>query len=182
MKKDLLNIGVAVIAVALTASAVTMMFLAGSVRLEVDRLAAANSDATQWSLAQTEVDVLALQIALADAVAQGDASALADVRRKFDILYSRVMTATNARQFAELRLEQGAEEALETLRGFLERRVSDFDGPDPALRSVLPEIQDDVEGLREVARSYSLLGVGFFAPSRTKDAKRSLCCWRASAC
>ncbi len=161
--KDLSNIAMLVIAVAVIASVITVVFLANSVRNEVDRLASANSDATQWSLAQTEVDLLALQVALSDAVSDNEGSTLADARRRFDIFYSRVITISESSQFAELRSEHGVDDALDALLGFLDRRVEEFDAPDPVLKAALPEIEQDLETLRDAARAYSLFGVGFFA-------------------
>jgi len=49
----------AVITLAVMGSVITTFLLADSVRQEIDRLAAPNSDTMQWSLAQTEVDPLA---------------------------------------------------------------------------------------------------------------------------
>lgn len=161
--KGLSNIVMAAIAVTVTVSVITVIFLADNVRNKVDRLASANSDATQWSLAQMEVDLLALQVALSAAVSDNEDDTLADARRRFDIFYSRVMTISESSQFAELRSEPGADDALDALLGFLDRRVVEFDAPDVTLRAALPEIEQDVKTLRDAARAYSLFGVGFFA-------------------
>jgi hypothetical protein len=57
--KGLSRLYMAVITLAVMGSVITTFLLADSVRQEIDRLAAPNSDTMQWSLAQTEVDPLA---------------------------------------------------------------------------------------------------------------------------
>lgn len=47
--------------------AIAITFLATSVKREVNALAVANSDITQWTLVQTEVELLALLVAAHDA-------------------------------------------------------------------------------------------------------------------
>ncbi len=160
--KGLSRLTMAVIAVAVTVSVITIFFLAGSVRQEIDMLAAANSDTTQWSLAQTEVDLLALQVAVY-AVAASEEDTLADARQRYDIFYSRIKTISESRQFANLRSQEGADQALDGLVGFLDRWVVNFDSSDAALRAALPEIEEDLKELRGAVRAFSLQGVRLFA-------------------
>jgi len=168
--KGLSRLYVAVIALAVTVSVITILFLAGNVRQKIDSLAGANSDAMQWSLAQTEVDLLALQAAVY-AAATSEENTLTEVRRRFDIFHSRVVTISESRQFADLRSEKDAGEGLDALVGFLDRRVADFDAPDAALQASLPDISNDLKDLRDAARAFSLLGVVLFAS--TADERRT---------
>ena len=168
--KGLSRLYVAVIALAVTVSVITILFLAGNVRQKIDSLAGPNSDAMQWSLAQTEVDLLALQAAVY-AAATSEENTLTEVRRRFDIFHSRVMTISESRQFADLRSEKDAGEGLDALVGFLDRRVADFDAPDAALQASLPNISNDLKDLRDAARAFSLLGVVLFAS--TADERRT---------
>lgn len=156
------TLGVAVILVAVGVCAVTIFFLASNVRQEIDALASANSDTTQWSLAQTEVDLLALQVAV-HAAANAEERNLSEVRRRFDIFYSRVRTLAESRQFSELRFRPEAQADLKTLTDFLDSNVATFDSADPALLSALPGIETEMEDLRSQVRAFSLLGVSLFA-------------------
>ena len=61
------------------------------VRDRIDVLATANSDSTQWSLAQSDVEILALLAAIAEARLAPDAP-LSQVRTRFDVFYSRART------------------------------------------------------------------------------------------
>ncbi|HLQ19054.1 MAG TPA: PAS domain S-box protein, partial [Tabrizicola sp.] len=137
-------------------------FLATNVQREVDELAVANSDATQWTLVQTEVELLALMVAVQDAehAAMPD---WAEVRRRYDVLYSRVRLIGESRQFADLRANPEAAGQIAALNGFLERTTAAIDGPDAGLAARLPALLDDLGELRATVRSFSLLGVRFYA-------------------
>jgi PAS domain S-box-containing protein len=140
-------------------------FLANTVQREVEALAVANSDTTQWSLVQSEVELLALQVAIHDAEHQSVPN-LAEVRRRFDIVYSRIRLIAESNQFANLRNSPEAAESLALLNAFLDRHTPSIDGPDDAL----PDLSRDVEALRATGRDFSLLGVRFYAAD--SDAKR----------
>lgn len=153
----------AVICVVLV-SVVTVFFLSESVRREIDALASANSDTTQWSLAQAEVDLLYLRLAAQQATPDNPAS-LNDVRRRFDIFYSRVRTLTDSRQLQAVRNASEAADSLEQITGFLARYVPVIDGDDAGLAARLPDMQDDMAQLKGPVRDFSLLGVRLFASS-----------------
>lgn len=69
-----------------------IVFLATTVMRELKALEVLSADITQWSMVQTEVETLRLQVAVEAAIAAGDTADLAVVRRWFDVLYSRVST------------------------------------------------------------------------------------------
>ena len=147
----------------------TISFLADTVRSEVDALAVANSDTTQWSLVQTEVEVLALQVAVQDArhMAVPD---LQEIRRRFDILYSRIRLIDESQQFAGLRQNPQAVATFSDLEDFIQRQTPVIDGPDDQLVASLPALAQDLAALRVAVRDYSLLGVRFYADD--SDRKR----------
>ncbi len=147
----------------------SITFLANTVQREVEALAVANSDTTQWSLVQSEVELLALQVAIHDAEHQLVPN-LAEVRRRFDIVYSRIRLIAESNQFANLRNSPEAAESLALLSAFLDRHTPSIDGPDDALVAHLPDLSRDVEALRATGRDFSLLGVRFYAAD--SDAKR----------
>ncbi|MFO1201468.1 MAG: ATP-binding protein [Tabrizicola sp.] len=157
----------ALVGIVLCVLAIT--FLANNVQREVDALAVANSDTTQWSLVQTEVELLALQVAIHEAehVPNPD---LTQIRRRYDILFSRIHLIGESKQFADLRKNPEAAESLTVLNAFLDRHTAFIDGPDDALVAHLPVLTRDVEALRTTGRDFSLLGVRFYAAD--SDAKR----------
>ena len=66
------------------ASAVGVWRVGFEARTEIDRLAVANSESSQWALSQAEVEVLKFRTALVDAYAIDGTAGLDDVRRRFD--------------------------------------------------------------------------------------------------
>jgi PAS domain S-box-containing protein len=141
--------------------------------LEVDRkisvLATANSDSTQWSLAQAEVEFLALETALLIAADEPEAP-LADVRRRFDVFYSRIATISKSPVYAPLRDLSEARAALGDIDAFLGEAVPLIDGEDAALRAALPDLGLRAEELRSDIRRVSLGGVEVL--SSRSDAER----------
>lgn len=149
--------------------AIGISVLANGVWREVDALAAANSDTTQWSLAQTEVELLTLLVA----IHSGEHAAgpnLRDVRNRFDILFSRVQLLREGQQFGGLRADPGVSENLNAVAAVLDRHLPMIDGPDSDLVASLPRIEQDLVGLRSAVRNFSLQGVRLFASD--SDAQR----------
>lgn len=155
--------------VGLLLCALAVSFLATSVQREVDALAVANSDTTQWTLVQTEVELLALLVAVHDAEHE-PVPDLAELRRRYDVLYSRVRLIEESRQFADLRANPEAARSIALLNAFLERHTATIDGPDDRLVADLPALLEDLTRLRVTGRDFSLLGVRFYAED--SDRKR----------
>lgn len=154
---------------------VAISFLATNVQREVDALAVANSDTTQWTLVQAEVELLALLVAVHDAeVHSTDQSRLVaslnEVRRRYDVLYSRVGLISESQQFGDLRRSAEAALYIATLDAFLDKHTPLIDGSDAELAAGLPELLADVVELRPTARNFSLMGVRFYAED--SDLKR----------
>jgi PAS domain S-box-containing protein len=147
---------IAAAAVVLATAALLVMGL--EVKRKVDLLATANSDSSQWSLAQAEVELLALQSALLMAAAEPERP-LSEVRRRFDVFYSRIDTIVASPVFAPLRALPEAPSALAGIRAFLDDGVPLIDGDDAALRAALPDLAARVEEIRADMRSVSLDGV-----------------------
>ncbi len=149
-----------------------LVFLAqmgANVREQIDSLATANSDSTQWSLAQADVELLALKAAVFAARAEPTAD-LSDVRERFDILYSRIGTLSNSPLYSALRAEPEAVAALAQTRAFLAEAVPLIDSPNADLRAALSELAQQIEAMRPVVRQITLEGVTILA--RAADAQR----------
>nr|WP_239025453.1 PAS domain-containing hybrid sensor histidine kinase/response regulator [Roseibacterium persicicum] len=144
--------------------------MAQEVRREIDALATANSDNTQWALAQADVDVLALQAAIAAAGAAPDTS-LRDVRNRFDILFSRVRILSTSPLYALMRQDPGVVAALGRIDVFLAETVPLIDGDDAGLRAALPALSARTEAIRAEVRYVTLEGVAALA--RESDVQRT---------
>lgn len=150
----------ALVGVALCAIALSV--LANGVWREVDALAAANSDTTQWSLAQAEVELLTLQVAIHATEHTGQPN-LKEVRNRFNILYSRIQSLREGQQFGALRADTNMAGNLAAISAALDRHIPTIDGPDSGLLAALPKLEQDLIQLRSVVRAFSLLGVRLFA-------------------
>ncbi|NVK06008.1 MAG: hybrid sensor histidine kinase/response regulator, partial [Marivivens sp.] len=69
------------------------------VNRKIKEQATASSDNVQWVLSQLEVEYLSFDAAITEAQLDGD---IRDVRRRFDILYSRVATFRTGQAYETL--------------------------------------------------------------------------------
>ena len=147
--------GLAVIAILCLANIVALGF---EVQRRLDVLARANTDNGRWALAQLEVEMLYLRDALVN-----DAPDLADVRKRFDILYSRVDTLEQSAAYEELRLMPSFSVPLQQIRDFLVQSVALVDADDASLALAVPGMAAEMPQLGSAARQVSLNGISFFA-------------------
>lgn len=141
-------------------------------RRQIDDMAAANANSTQWSLAQSEVELLTLLTAMHEvAAAPEDArpALLSQVRRRFDIFYSRIVTVEQSPSFDELRQMPLAVEALAQAQAYLDRTAPLIDGDDAALLASLPGLIAEATALRPNLRAVALEGVRVFAASSDQE-------------
>lgn len=137
---------------------------------EIDALATANSDSTQWSLAQADVELLSLKWAIAAAGTGGD-DALGDVRTRFDILYSRIRTISTSPLYSGLRADPVVTASLDRINRYLSDSIPLIDGSDAALRAGLTGLAERTEAVRADVRRVTLQGVAVLA--RQADMQRS---------
>ena len=133
-----------------------IVFLATTVMRELKALEVLSADITQWSMVQTEVETLRLQVAVEAAIAAGDTADLAVVRRWFDVLYSRVSTLKRNKTYAATLSLPGFVENIEMMQEFLDRTVPVIDGPNNELRTALPYLSEVLPEIRQAARQLSL--------------------------
>ncbi|MBB4303163.1 PAS domain S-box-containing protein [Rhodobium orientis] len=153
----------------MSAVAALLVFLGLQISQELKELRNAPRDNVQWTAAQLEVELLTLLHAIDGG---GKPVGLDDIRKRFDIFYSRVVTIESSSMFAELRASEHASSLLGAIRGTLDRLVPLIDGPDPALRENRAELLAEVTGLRPLVRGLSLESVDLFA--RTSDNRRQM--------
>ncbi len=143
-------------------------YLAVVVREELNILATATSDNVQWSLSQAEVEHLALLNELQKARLDPEAD-LSQLRRRFDIFYSRVSTLQSSPLFTVFRTEQALHDRLERLRSFLDRSVPLIDGDDNDLKASLSDLTAEAALLRPDIRTLALEGIEYFSTLRDRQ-------------
>ncbi|WP_339950968.1 ATP-binding protein [uncultured Albimonas sp.] len=156
-------------------------FFGWKVVSEVIALRSAPHDNVQWTLAQVEVD--ALQLELTAERARTGREPLAQVRTRFDLLYSRVSTLREGRAFDALRAEAGVSAILTEIDAALDAMIPLIDGEDAPLRAGLTEIVRQGEILRRISRELSLDAVRLFsqASDRRREDFQTLVLWTAAA-
>ena len=151
------------------ACAVGIYYLSADARREINALATANTDSTQWALAQSEVELLALLSEARRADLSQDAQA-SRVRRRFDVFYSRINTMQESSVLAVLREDETTSAELTKVADLLDSMIPTIDGPDAALIAALPDLATRIDGVRPSLREVSLWGVTHF--SRVSDEQR----------
>jgi PAS domain S-box-containing protein len=141
---------------------IAMVLLAQAVQAKLVVLQRANSDNTQWVMMQTEVEVLRLQAAVAAARENPSSAQLDEVRRWFNVFYSRVAMLEQSPVYAPLltRPDYGADHAR--LRGYLDATVPLIDAPDTQLAGALGRIGTPLPDLRATARGMILNALSEF--------------------
>ncbi len=147
-----------------------MVLLAQSVVLgrvvlnQMQRLATASTDNVEWTLAQIEVDLLRLQNTMDRVVIDGPEE-LEQLRRRFDIFYSRYAIIADSPVYAEFRTQPGIPERIAHFKRFLDLAVPFIDGSDQALLDQVPNLRARTEHLHPDIRGLALDGIGLFADS-----------------
>ncbi|MEX0282974.1 MAG: ATP-binding protein [Paracoccaceae bacterium] len=156
---------VAVLAFALLAA----VLLNGDIRRKIDALATARSDSAQWSLAQADVEVLALKAEVLSATLD-PSTPLTDLRNRFDIFYSRAQTLISSPLYAALREDPEVAAALQQIDGFLKQAVPIIDSSDAELAGAMSDLSAQTDQVRGHVRTVTLKGVSILA--ETADTQR----------
>ena len=159
---------VAVLA-ALVAGVVRGAALVRDVREQIEALATANLDSGHWSVAQADVELLALIVALHDA--QDDPATLPALRRRFDVLFARLSLLRSGKAYQILDLASAERAALNQVDRFLREAVPLIDGDDALLQRNLPTLLREAEAIRPAMREITLYGQRVL--SRESDARRT---------
>ncbi|MEY4696426.1 MAG: hypothetical protein RIT14_854 [Pseudomonadota bacterium] len=146
---------------------ISILLLAQDVRKRLEALERANSDNAQWVMMQTEVEVLRLQTAVLQALEEktptGQSRALEEVRRWFNVLFSRVSMLEESEVYAPLLAKDEYAGDHGALRSYLDRTVPLIDGSDAGLTGALERMAQELPGLRMAARSITLKALSDFA-------------------
>ncbi|QPH55274.1 hybrid sensor histidine kinase/response regulator [Pontivivens ytuae] len=148
-----------------------IVWLANDVSRQIDDLATANSDNLEYALSQVEVEFFALENAVLRARTDPGPGELAQVRRRFDIFYSRVSTLRDSALYAPLRQEEDFQAVIDDAWAFLQLYVPEIDGDDARLAAALPTLDRDLAALRPDLRTLGIRGIARF--SLEADSRRA---------
>ncbi|MDR7123206.1 ATP-binding protein [Pseudotabrizicola sp. 4114] len=117
------------------------VFTGLQIERELEHSKRVQSDNRTWVLAQIQVDLQNMQISILKAAARNDAAALAEIRKAYDVLYSRVDLVNGTPLLEELSLRgTPAWRALAGKEGLVQRFLPVIDGADQALLAALPDM------------------------------------------
>lgn len=119
-------------------------------------------DNIHWNLTQLELDLVRLQSAAELAVQQDDLP-LDELRKRFDLFYSRTDLVRSGAMFDKLDLDATVQPLVARLDGFLQRTTPLIDGSDASLHAALPAFLDELQDLRMDLRSMSIRTVEQYA-------------------
>lgn len=149
---------------------VAIVLLALNVSREMKLLQSAQSDNVQWSLSQVEVEFLELTRQIAKEPAD-----VAELRRRFDVFYSRISIIEAATVFETLRANVEFADHLGKVKSFLDTNVGLIDQSDAVLRQSISALDVAASEVRSDVRSLSNSGLSTFAEAadlrRTKVAR-----------
>lgn len=159
----------AVIGVVLALLAMIAM-LAMDVRARMSALDRADSDNGQWVMMQTEVEVLRLQTTLVKA--RSDVTSLSEVRRWFNVLYSRLQMLEQSPLYEDFILQPENLERLRSMQAYIDRWVSTVDSSDTTLEAALPQMALESEEVQQTARALSLSSLLAFSAGTDRTRAR----------
>lgn len=141
----------------------TVPVLVQDVYTRLQALERATSDNGLWAMMQSEVEVLRLQAAYHEARDTPDGPQLDELRRWFNVLYSRVTLLEESGIYAPLIARPENAGDYRALRDYLSANVALIDGPDQNLAAGLDQIGAPLGDLRAAVRRITLNALSDFA-------------------
>lgn len=125
----------------------------------------ARTDNVQWTLTQVEVEFLFYLNALEAGVSDAGPSPenLDFIRRRFDLLYSRIDILGTSRLFETLRADPKFAEPLARVSDYLEASVPTIDAEDMSLETWLPDLYESAQEISPQVRELSVSAISYFA-------------------
>lgn len=148
----------------------TIFALGREVVRKLDALKVANSDSAQWTFAQIEVDYYRYKAALESILLHGTAD-IDNVRRQFDIFYSRVAILNDSPAYNELLKDPTYKRPLISVQDYMNSKTPIIDGNDEALFASISDLHDSTESIARDVRSVALRGLQLYLTE--SDVQRS---------
>ncbi|MEP3391926.1 MAG: ATP-binding protein [Litoreibacter sp.] len=157
-----------VVAVTILLTLAAALWLGREVISDLEQQRSASSDNVQWTLTQAEVDYLFLAHALEHfdhSAVEGasDEVEVEEIRRRFDIFYSRMDTLLSSSLFSELRTKPEFAVPLSRISDFLEKNIPAIDSSDEDLGVAVSKILPQAEVISPDVRAISVASLSYFA-------------------
>lgn len=153
----------------LTLCLVSIGKLGYDVRQERRSLSVASFDNLQWNLAQLEIELLRLQTAITPTNLD-TADTIEEVRKRFDIFYSRVQTIHESDAFEGARRPESYSPELAVMDRFVAQGAAFFDQPSGIRPDQIRELAASTQLLYPAVRKFTLDCLDHFA--RSAEQKR----------
>jgi len=127
-------------------------YLAYNIWDRIQALDSAQQDHAEWVFTQIEIEFLKTDRALAEAQS-ATPEALDELRKRFDIFYSRVLLAERVRNNAE------AKPQIRELRVLLDSFLPTIDGTDAELAAALGDIDGMLRAVEDIPREIALASI-----------------------
>ncbi|WP_435259888.1 ATP-binding protein [Thioclava sp. FR2] len=145
------------VAVAVVGLLALIGFLSADVKTVLNKLKIAEADKGQWAINQSEVEVLQLRLAVEHALGHpNDRRALAEVRRWFDVAYSRFQVLNTSQVYASVIDLPPNQERIDRIQDLLNQSIPDIDANDSALAEALPRLEVMASDVHAAARDLVL--------------------------
>lgn len=142
------------------AASFSIWFLSVSTLQKIHQMEVAHSDSTEWTLARVEVDFLNFRHSVDAASAPAD---LADMRRRFDVLYSRIKLVAEASAYEVLRWDAEYVTSIHRAIRFIEDTAIIMDGADSDLLASLPRLAVAADAIHPDLRYLAVSGLRKFS-------------------
>ena len=169
------------------ASLFLLIYLSSSVSQKLRELGSARADNVQWTMSQIEVEFLDFQAAVAQAQTRASSlhgqpqtelkSALANLRKRYNIFYSRLETIAGSALYRPILGYSNLRGRFEDIAQVTYGLVPTIDANDATLLQALPEVAQTIAPLRQDLRLISTEGnrqLALQADRAREDAARVL--------
>lgn len=139
--------------------------------LRIDDYRAAQGDNVQWTVAKLEVEHAKYILAI-EHLSPTEPRTLADLRQRFDVLYSRVDTLTNATNYQQALHSPRAREITTELSLRVQQMATIIDGSDSSVYDHRDDLMRQAHALDEVVVQLSAIGIAYDVDRR--ESQRTL--------
>lgn len=161
------------IAVAVVGLLALITVLSADVRTVLSKLRIAESDTGQWAINQSEVETLQLLLAIEHAMADpSDRQALADVRRWFDVAYSRYTVLSTSKLYTSVIDVPPNRQRINRIESLLNQSIAFIDGSDRDLSEALPYLKRMANEAHATARALILTAHTKLSQTTDSDSNR----------